>query len=210
MARPVNVTDEAIVCALTARPEVTSAEVAEALGIGQSTAAKRLAALESAGSVRRSPGGRLDGRRVADRWAVVASPAVSDTAPPLPPEIGAVVGEPVVGEPEIGESEVGDAAPGGTESAPAADETNGPGAPAAAGDVPAGETEPRLRRGELGSLVRQFLAAHPGESFGPSAVGKVLGRSRGAISNSLATMAAKGEVELVGDKPRRYRIATGS
>ena len=205
MARPVNVTDEAIVCALAARPEVTSAEVAEALGIGQSTAAKRLAALESAGSVRRSPGGRLDGRRVADRWAVAASPEASDTAPPLPAELGAVVGEPVVGEPEVG-----NAAPGGTETAPATDETDGPGARAAAGDVPAGETEPRLRRGELGSLVREFLAAHPGESFGPSAVGKVLGRSQGAISNSLATMAAKGEVELVGDKPRRYRIVTGS
>jgi hypothetical protein len=56
--------------------------------------------------------------------------------------------------------------------------------------------------------VREYLAARPGEDFGPSAVGKALGRSQGAVSNSLATMAARGEVELVGDKPRRYRIAS--
>ena len=66
----------------------------------------------------------------------------------------------------------------------------------------------RLSRGALGALVRGYLAARPGEAFGPSAVGKALGRSQGAVSNSLATMAARGEVELVGDKPRRYRAVS--
>ncbi|MGH8995733.1 MAG: winged helix-turn-helix domain-containing protein, partial [Acidimicrobiales bacterium] len=66
MARPLQVGDEAILAALTARPEVTSAEVAAVLGIGQSTAAKRLAALEATGSARRAPGGRAAGRRTPD------------------------------------------------------------------------------------------------------------------------------------------------
>ncbi len=65
----------------------------------------------------------------------------------------------------------------------------------------------RLGRGALGALVREFLAARPAEAFGPAAVGKALGRSQGAVSNALAAMAERGEVALVGDKPRRYRIA---
>lgn len=37
---------------------------------------------------------------------------------------------------------------------------------------------------------------------------KALGRSQGAVSNSLASMAARGEVGLVGERPHRYRIAS--
>jgi len=172
MSRPQQISTETITQALAATPEVTAADLAEALGIGQSTAAKRLAALEAAGSVRRSPGGRVAGVRVADRWSVASSP---DTAPPGADEPGteAIVPESMANEPVLANGGSG-----------------------------------RLARGELGTLVREYLAARPGEDFGPSAVGKALGRSQGAVSNSLATMAARGEVELVGDKPRRYRIAS--
>jgi len=38
--------------------------------------------------------------------------------------------------------------------------------------------------------------------------GRVEGRSQGAISNALSAMAERGEVVLVADKPRRYRIAS--
>ena len=176
MARPLQITDEEILDGLTARPEVTSTDLADALGIGQSTAGKRLAALEAAGSVRRTPGGREAGRRAPDRWSAAATPEVAAT-------------DLTGGEPGR--------EPGGGELRPAAGEET-PEPPAAAG---------RLGRGELGSLVRDYLAAHPGEAFGPAALGKALDRSQGAISNSLATMAAHGEVVLVGDKPRRYRIA---
>jgi len=180
MARPLQITDEEILDGLTARPEVTSADLAETLGIGQSTAGKRLAALEAAGSVRRTSGGRKAGRRAPDRWAAVATPEVAAT-------------DLTGGEPG---DKPGDE-PGDSELRPAAGEET-PEPPAAAG---------RLGRGELGSLVRDYLTAHPGEAFGPAALGKALDRSQGAISNSLATMAARGEVVLVGDKPRRYRIA---
>jgi len=180
MARPLQTTDDTILDALAARSEVTSAELSEALGIGQSTAAKRLAALEAAGSVRRTPGGREAGRRAPDRWSAMATPEVA--AADL---TGGALG-----------GELGDEPGGGELGLAGGEETPEP--PAAAG---------RLGRGELGSLVRDYLAARPGESFGPAALGKALDRSQGAISNSLATMAARGEVVLVGDKPRRYRIA---
>jgi len=169
MARPTQITDETLVEALAAGGEVTAAEVADRLGMGQSTAAKRLAALEASGAVRRTPGGRVNGVRAADRWSsVTTAPATADA------ELHADVG-------------VRDAE--GHEAAPV-------------------ESTGRLGRGALGTLVRDYLAARPGEAFGPTAVGKALGRSQGAVSNSLAAMAARGEVELVGDKPRRYRIAS--
>ena len=180
MARPLQITDDEILDGLAARPEVTAAALSETLGIGQSTAAKRLAALEAAGSVRRTSGGRDAGRRAPDRWSAVATPEVAATD---------VTG----GEPG---DEPGEEPSGGELGLAGGEETPEP--PAAAG---------RLGRGELGSLVRDYLAARPSESFGPAALGKALDRSQGAISNSLATMAARGEVVLVADKPRRYRIA---
>jgi DNA-binding MarR family transcriptional regulator len=169
MARPLQITDDTIVKALSAGGEVTAGDLADRLGMGQSTAAKRLAALKAAGAVRRTPGGRVNGVRAADRWSSVA--AAADTEPAVP------------------DTDV--LATDGT--APVEAEPGGSG---------------RLGRGALGTLVRDYLAARPGETFGPSAVGKALGRSQGAVSNSLASMAARGEVELVGDKPRRYRIAS--
>ena len=67
MARPLQITDDTIVKALAAGGEVTAGNLADRLGMGQSTAAKRLAALEAAGGVRRAPGGRVNGVRAADR-----------------------------------------------------------------------------------------------------------------------------------------------
>jgi len=174
MARPTQITDDTIVKALGAGGEVTAAELADRLGMGQSTAAKRLAALEADGAVGRTPGGRVKGVRVADRWSSAAP--VADTPEPSVPDADTAV------------STVEGTAP----------------EEAASGSGGAG----RLGPGALGTLVRDYLAARPGEAFGPTAVGKALGRSQGAVSNSLASMAAKGEVVLVGDKPRRYRIAS--
>jgi hypothetical protein len=190
MARPTQITDDTIIEALTARPEVTSTDLADTVGIGQSTAGKRLAALEAAGAVRRTPGGRDAGRRVPDRWS-----AVTPSPSPTP---GAAVAEKTAPEPT-------DAV---VEAAPEDAESESAGAEASRTEQPAAGN--RLGRGALGPLVRDYLAARPEEAFGPAAVGKALGRSQGAISNSLATMAARGEVVLVGDKPRRYRIASAS
>ncbi|MDA8062172.1 MAG: hypothetical protein M0T80_07030, partial [Actinomycetota bacterium] len=81
MARPPKLRDEALTAALAAHPEATAAEVAGVLGVGQSTVAKRLAALESAGAVHRIPGGRVAGVRAPDHWSVVAGSDVAAATP---------------------------------------------------------------------------------------------------------------------------------
>jgi len=182
MARPTQITDDTILTSLTALAaggEVTAAELADRLGMGQSTAAKRLAALEASGAARRTPGGRVDGVRVADRWSS-AAPATG-TAGPAVPEAGADADAPDTVVPDTG----------GTAPVEMAQRE-----PAAA---PGGSD--RLGRGALGTLVRDYLAARPDEAFGPVAVGKALGRSQGAVSHSLASMAARGEVELAATSP---------
>jgi MarR family len=195
MARPQNISDATITEVLATRPEMTAADLADQLGIGGSTAAKRLAALETAGSVRRSPGGRVRGVRVADRWSVAGPAPESAAGDPAGPD-------PAVGDPAVAETD--DPAANGTGAgAPGSVQPDVADAGSAADDAGGG----RLGRGELGSLVRDYLAVRPGEAVGPTQVGKALGRSQGAVSNSLAKMAANGEVVLVADKPRRYRIA---
>ncbi|HMC39734.1 MAG TPA: hypothetical protein VKI19_08740 [Acidimicrobiales bacterium] len=78
---------EAVAAVLAAQPNATAAELADAAGVGQSTATKALAALEADGRARRLPGGRGDnGRRQPDRWSTpepAAPAAVADgkTAP---------------------------------------------------------------------------------------------------------------------------------
>jgi DNA-binding MarR family transcriptional regulator len=178
MARPQHISDATITEALAAAGEATAAEVAERLGMGQSTAAKRLAALEGAGEVRRHPGGRVNGTRVADHWSVAAALA----AVPTP----------------TAEPHSTDTTDDGTEATPAEATAPDPTSP--------GTGSERLGRGALGSLVRDYLAAHPGEDLGPTQVGKALGRSQGAVSNALVRLEAAGEARLVSVTPRRYRI----
>ena len=62
-------TAEAVLAALGSGP-ASAAEVAEAAGIGRSTATKVLAALAASGQVERTPGGRDGARRLPDRWAL--------------------------------------------------------------------------------------------------------------------------------------------
>jgi DNA-binding transcriptional ArsR family regulator len=62
--------EETVVKALASKGELTIAEIAAATGLGRSTIAKTLAALERSGMARRSPGGRDGRRRLPDRWSV--------------------------------------------------------------------------------------------------------------------------------------------
>ena len=171
MAPTNKVSPEQVLDALAAHPGATSAALAEVLGIGQSTAAKHLAALEAAGSAHREAGGRDGGRRLADRW---------NTAAPAPDDAAAA-----------------DVRPDGP--------SNGDGV-SSGGE--AGASTERLSRGALGVLVREYLAARPGEELGPTQIGKALDRSQGAVSNALARLEAAGVAELVSPSPRRYRIVS--
>lgn len=73
-----NVTD-IVAGALTRTPGATAAELAEVCGLGRSTVAKRLAALERAGQARREPGDDI-GLRRPDRWTAVAEPDIEEQA----------------------------------------------------------------------------------------------------------------------------------
>jgi IclR helix-turn-helix domain len=82
MAAPPTPATQALLEALADRPGATAPELAQAAGIGRSTAAKLLATLASQGRVLRQPGGRGGGRRAADRWTL---PTPDPTPAPSPP-----------------------------------------------------------------------------------------------------------------------------
>lgn len=65
---------EKLLAALAESPRATAAELAEAVGIGRSTASKTLAVLEAEGRVSRAARGPGGGRRQPDRWNLVNSP----------------------------------------------------------------------------------------------------------------------------------------
>lgn len=157
---------EAVTAALAAHPESSAAELAEAAGIGGSTASKYLAALERDGVAVRRPGGREGGRRIADRWALADTVAST--------ELG--------GEPDTAV----------TEGAPTTHDEG---------------SAPRLHKGELSTLVLDYLKDHSTDAIGPSAIGKALGRSSGAVANACQRLEASGSLRLVSDSLRRYQIA---
>jgi predicted transcriptional regulator len=87
---PATPATEPLLDALADRPGATATELAQAAGIGRSTAAKLLATLAGQGRVLRQPGGLKDGRRAADRWTIPTPPPTQDasappTAAPTPP-----------------------------------------------------------------------------------------------------------------------------
>ena len=129
-------------------PEVSAAELAEAAGIGGSTASKCLASLERDGMAIRHLGGREGGRRVADRWALTGS--------------------------------VVSTKPGADDVAPAADDASAS----------------RLHKGELSTLVLDYLKAHVEEPIGPVRSARrsvdlpVRSRTRASASNPRAASAS--------------------
>lgn len=65
---------------------------------------------------------------------------------------------------------------------------------------------PRLRPGELDGLVLEHVRTLEAP-VGPTAVGKALGRSAGAVANCMARLAEAGQLKQTGRKPRRYDTA---
>jgi predicted transcriptional regulator len=85
---------QALLGALADRPGATATELAEAAGIGHSTAAKLLAILAGQGRVARQPGGLKDGRRAADRWTLPIPAATQDPSPLAPAEAASPAKQP--------------------------------------------------------------------------------------------------------------------
>ncbi|USX56415.1 winged helix-turn-helix domain-containing protein [Lentzea sp. HUAS12] len=64
----------------------------------------------------------------------------------------------------------------------------------------------RLAPGALRGLVEDYLRDNPGD-LSPSAVGKALKRSAGAVHNALEKLVEAGVVKRTSDKPKRYAPA---
>ena len=171
---------DAIGTALSAHPGATAAELAEVTGISRSTANKALAALEQAGTARRTPGGREGGRRLPDRWHL----AKADT-PDIP-------------------------SAGGGHDKGHADDSAGPveAAPGRLGKGALRDLVlAYLAAHADGSSDGD---GPDGDGLGPAAIAKELGgKSSGAVGNALQRLEAEGKVRLVQASPRRYRT-TGS
>lgn len=85
MARPAPTpTRNKLLDALVGRPGATAVELADAAGIGRSTAGKLLAKLAGEGLVARQSGGRQGGRRSPDRWTLLASAPATSARDPAP------------------------------------------------------------------------------------------------------------------------------
>lgn len=64
----------------------------------------------------------------------------------------------------------------------------------------------RLPKGGLRALVEEYLAEHPGESFGPAKIGKDLGRSGGAVNNALEKLVTDRYAIKTCEAPKRFAI----
>jgi hypothetical protein len=69
-----------------------------------------------------------------------------------------------------------------------------------------GRKVPPARPGGLREKVLGHLRDHPGASFTPHQIHKVLGNSSGAIANALNTLVKLGNAELAAEKPSRFRL----
>jgi hypothetical protein len=214
----------AIYAALTARPGgATTAIIAEAAGIGRRAARDALAAMEIAGAVARTIGGRPG---VPDIWtsAIGLSHArtghqVTDgggQADGLGPDSAVVAEiakriEQILGAASAARIVLAD---GGNMSAVRArlDEIWEQAAQArrALTAAEAGKKAQAARPGALRDKILGHLRNHPGTDFTPHEIHKVLGNSSGAIGNALDTLVARGQAELACDRPRRFRLASGA
>lgn len=117
---------EAILNALRQHPDATAAKLAEAAGIGRSTAAKTLATLEAEGRVVRQRGTPRGGKAAPDHWTLAPDPRSnhSDPDPAEPPAARTVITTQradttkIPAEPPSAEAVpvAGTAAPSGTEA----------------------------------------------------------------------------------------------
>ncbi|WP_282798320.1 helix-turn-helix domain-containing protein [Streptomyces sp. CC224B] len=185
--------------ALADNPGAKVAEIALAAGIGASTAGKALTALEAHNLAHRERWGKVGGRQAADRWY----PRPAATEPQEPASEGA----------EAAPHTAAPAAQAALAQTPAAEPD-----PAAAGadedpalaEAPQADeapASPRLARGGLRQMVYEHLEAHPDDEVTAPRLAKALGRSAGAVANALAKLTQQGQADLVGESPRRYRLA---
>jgi hypothetical protein len=97
MATPPTPAARALLDALADRPGATATELAEAVGIGRSTATKLLATLATQDQVLREPGGLKDGRHTPDRWTLPSPASTGDPGAPSTTTSAASAEQPLPG-----------------------------------------------------------------------------------------------------------------
>lgn len=194
--------------ALTARPGVTTAELAGHAGIGASTAGKALSRWLSAGHVTRAAGAVDDDgsgkRRAAGTWTIV-----EPTTGASEPDTATTTADMSVGANVSGVIADAGHAPTRSQAHPERDETKEP----TGQDVAAHNTNGarKLRGGELRGQVEDALRERPELEFSPVQIANKLGgRSSGAVANCLERLTDAGVAERTSDKPKRYRLAAGA
>jgi hypothetical protein len=198
--------------ALHAHPAATTGDLATHAGIGRSTAGKILAGWATEGSVTRSSDPGPGGRRAADTWRITDTTCdqlIAAVAPDHPEgETTGVVPDAAVdiaGEGGSGEITASDPGPG--EQPRTSTTPTGAGAPVPVDGAATGQPT-RLGKGALRGMVEDYLTERAGEQLSPSAIGKALGRSSGAVSNALVKLVADGYAVQTQDKPKRFTAKT--
>ncbi|WP_190814293.1 MarR family transcriptional regulator [Saccharopolyspora pogona] len=187
--------------ALHANLGATTTDIAEAAGVGRSTAGKILATWAKDSSATRISGIGDGGRRSADCWTMTHTDQITPLRGTASPARDDTTAEPAaVDEPSQPQSPDpnDESTAEGQESAEDAREASGVDGP---GPI---IKRPRLSKGELRGMVEDYLTERPGEEFSPNAIGTALNRSSGAVNNALEKLVADGYAVQTEDKPKRF------
>ncbi|WP_431969559.1 hypothetical protein [Nocardia sp. bgisy134] len=222
-------TDRALWAALGSNPGSNPAALADAAGIGVSTARRVLAGWETAGAARSATDPASP--RAAKTWTAGSAapepaaepaapePAEPEPATPEPAPADPAAPEPVSPEPAASAEEaapadpVPDSAPETAVAAPTGDDSADPvpAAPVPDDDAAAAKAESaveRLPAGALRGQVEDFLRDNPGKEFTPHQIGKALDRSSGAVHNALVTLTKQGTAHQTSTAPKKFTLAS--
>lgn len=177
--------------ALRAHPGSTTEQLAVHAGIGQSTAGKILASWVADATVTRTP--TVKGRRNYPALFTIAETTEATDDGPVTDEVPAERPTSDADTDTDGQTSEPTAAPAGP--------TGKPGPATGTGK------SPRLAAGGLRGMVEDYLRERPEQTFGPTAIGRHLGRSSGAVANALDRLVADGYAVMTSPKPKRYAYA---
>ncbi|MCA1693757.1 MAG: MarR family transcriptional regulator [Actinobacteria bacterium] len=190
---------------LHAHPATATASLAVLAGIGRSTAGKILTTWAAEGCVARTSGSDQGGRRGADTWTICDTIADNSTEPTVNQRPDLVVTDEPVHDTASGTADYAGGEVAGPTDHNEADQPPGfHGTPGTGDEGQEPAKAPRLGKGALRGMVEDYLAEHTGEQFSPSAIGKALNRSSGAVNNALEKLVAAEYAVQTQDKPKRF------
>ena len=197
-------TEEKLWQALCTNPNSTAAELSADAGVGRSTAAKILARWANDSSITRSPGIADDGRRAADLWSITNLDVPAVTSDPEEAERFADTDDNTATQPPDTSTETHETTTDGAANLDPGPETAKPPVDSENTSDEGNGNHRRLPPGGLRGMVEDWLRDHAGEEHSPSAIGKALGRSSGAVANALNKLVADGYAVQTQDKPKRF------